>query len=223
MLMVTTSEGMVNGVHDDGGDDGPHLPLGLEHPELLSGLQDGLFVTASAADDSDHGAGIGVDGLTNTRGQFDSGGLAILALTDDGGVGSGGSGELTSIAFLSLNVADESTFGDSADGEDVSDGELSLGAAVHILSSVHTFSSEVKLFDGLVAVRVAELNSGQGSASSRVVEDFSDDAANVAVAFGVVESSESGGADAVEGAGLVDGAFGVTLLLGSYTSSHWSL
>jgi hypothetical protein len=27
----------------------------------------------------------------------------------------------------------------------------------------------------------------------------------------------------VEGAGLVDGAFGVTLLLGSYTSSHWSL
>jgi hypothetical protein len=27
----------------------------------------------------------------------------------------------------------------------------------------------------------------------------------------------------VEGAGLVNGAFGVTLLLGSYTSSHWSL
>jgi len=223
MLMVTTSEGMVNGVHDDGSDDGPHLSLGLEHPELLTGLQDGLFVTASTADNSDHGASISIDGLTNARGQFDSGGLAVLALTDDGGVGSGGSSELSSIAFLSLNVADESTFGDSVDGEDVSDSELGLGTAVNILSGVHTFSSEVKFFDGLVAVRVAELDSGQRSASSRIVEDFSDDAANVTVAFSIIETSESGGANTVESAGLVNGAFGVTLLLGSYTSSHWSL
>jgi len=221
--MVTTSEGMVNGVHDDRGNDGPHLPLGLEHPELLTGLQDGLFVTASAADDSDHSAGISIDSLTNARGQFYSGGLTVLALADDGGVGSGGSGELAGVAFLGLNVADESTFGNSANGQDVSDGELGLGAAIDVLSSVHAFSSEIKFFDGFVAVGVAELDSGQGSASSRVVEDFSDDAADVAVSFGEIETSESSGADTVESAGLVNGAFGVTLLLGSYTSSHWSL
>jgi len=213
MLMVTTSEGMVNGVHDDRSDDGPHLPLGLEHPELLSSLQDGLFVTTSAADNADHGASVSIDGLTNTGGQFYSGGLSVLALTDNGGVGSRRSGELAGVSLLGFDVADQSTFGNAADGQDIADGELGLGSAIDILSSVHSFGGEVKLLDGLVAVRVAELDSSEGSASTGIVKDFSDDTTNVTVAFGEVEASESSGTDAVESAGFVDRALGVTLLL----------
>ena len=114
---------------------------------------------------------------------------------------------------MGFDVADQSTFGNSVDGQNIADGELGLRSAVHILSGVHTFGGEVKFFDGFVAVRVAELDSGKGSTSSRIVKDFSDDTTNVAVAFGVIESSESGGTDAVESAGLVDRALGVTLLL----------
>ena len=52
------------------------------------------------------------------------------------------------------------------------------------------------------------------------MEDFSDDTTDVAVTFSEIEASEAGSADAVECAGLVDRAFGVSLLLGSNTSSH---
>ena len=63
MLMVTTTVGMLDGVHGHTTDLGPAVPLGLELVVGATGLQHGLVDTAAAGDDADHGAVGGGDDL----------------------------------------------------------------------------------------------------------------------------------------------------------------
>ena len=56
----------------------------------------------------------------------------------------------------------------------------------------------------LEAKRVTEGDSGEWSASTRVVDDFGDDALEVAIAFTEVEAAEASWTLAVVGVGLED-------------------
>ena len=60
---------------------------------------------------------------------------------------------------------------------------------------------------------------GNGGPAARVVENFLDDAANVAVLFGVIESAEFDGALAGADVGFEDG--GLALALGLINSVVW--
>lgn len=145
----------------------------------LSSLTDGLFVTSTSGDDSDHGSGVTLDGSLDTGRHLDSGLEPIFGVTDDEGVGSGSSGELTVVTGVLLNVADDGSFGDTVDGKHVSDGELGLDSAVDVLTGVHTLSSEEELGVHAVFMGVSELDLGQRSSSTGVMDDLSDNTLDV--------------------------------------------
>ena len=63
MLMVTTTMGMLDGVHSHTTDLRPAVTLGLVLVVGTSSLQHGLVNTSTAGDDSDHGAVGGRDDL----------------------------------------------------------------------------------------------------------------------------------------------------------------
>ena len=56
MLMVTTTVGMLDGIHSHTANLGPAVTLDLELVVGASGLQHGLVDTTAAGDEADHGA-----------------------------------------------------------------------------------------------------------------------------------------------------------------------
>lgn len=202
MLVVTTSVGMGRGHHGNSGHDGPHLLLGLAHVEHSSGLEDGLLGSSASSDDSDGGSRIRVDGLANSGGKSDSGAGSVLRLRDHGRESAGGTGVLTLVASVLLDVADEGTFGDFLHRKNVSDSQRSLGSAVNILAGVESLGSDIELGVGSEGVGVSELNLGDRGSSARIVDDLPDDPANEAVSFSVVQAAEPNLALSVEGTRL---------------------
>jgi hypothetical protein len=93
-------------------------------------------------------------------------------MSDNGGVVAGSSGERTSVTRLLLNVADDSTFGKGAKGENVGNAQGSLLATVHELAGGETLGSNESLDSGSVLVRVAESDPGKGSTSVRNKERY---------------------------------------------------
>jgi hypothetical protein len=73
------------------------------------------------------------------------------------------------------------------DGEDVANLELSLLAGVDGLAGVNALSSNEGLLHNLVLVRVTELDGGEGSTTSGVVDDALNDTTNIAVTLGEIE------------------------------------
>jgi len=84
-------------------------------------------------------------------------------VTDDGGVVARSAGKCTTVTNLLLNVADNGTFGELTNGENVANSESCFLATIDESTSVETFSSDESLAAKLVAVRVAENDSGKGS------------------------------------------------------------
>uniref|UniRef100_A0A8D8XLN0 Uncharacterized protein n=2 Tax=Cacopsylla melanoneura TaxID=428564 RepID=A0A8D8XLN0_9HEMI len=89
VLMVTTSVGMLDGVHGHTSHLGPAVTLGLVLVVGATRLQDGLVDTTAAGDDADHGAVGGRDHFLGTRGQLDSGSLCVGIVSDDSGIVAG--------------------------------------------------------------------------------------------------------------------------------------
>lgn len=87
-----------------------------------------------------------------------------------------------------------------------------LVAAVNVLSSVHALSSDEVLGVDSVSVRVSELDLGERSTSSRIVDDGSDDSLDESVSLSKIVGSECSWSDSVHAVSLVD-ALGVTLSL----------
>lgn len=141
-------------------------------------------------------------------------------MADNDGVVAGGASEDATVADVVLDVADDGTFGDGSEGEDVSDHEVGLLAAVDELPGVHALGGDEELLLVLVAEGVAEGDAGEGSAAAGVVDDLGDDALEVAIALAEVEGAKAGGALAVVGVGLENGAG--SLPLSSDDATHHS-
>lgn len=126
VLLVTTTMGMVDGVHSNTSNSGPCASaLCLPSVVGVSGLANGLVGSATAGNEADHGSAGPGDGGTGARGKSDTGLLAIFGVTDDDGRGAGGSCEAASVTSLGLAVGDDGTFGEAVDGQDIADGESS--------------------------------------------------------------------------------------------------
>ena len=106
---------------------------------------------------------------------------------DDDGEATGSASERTPIADLGLDVADDGTLRHLLQRQDITDVQRRLLPAVDELSRVHPLGRDHQLRIALETVRVQELDLGHGSAAAGIVEDFLDDAADVASAFGVVD------------------------------------
>jgi len=204
MLLVTTTEGMVNGIHGNSSNSRPSLSESLHLVVNSTSLKDRLIDSFSGGNQTNHGSSVTSEGLSGTRGKLDSGLAKIIGVTDDGSGGTGASGQFTLITRLGFDVTDGSTFGDLVDGEDVTGGEGSFMTAVNVLSSVHAFDSqEVGSLESIL-IRISESNSGEGSTTAGIVEDLSDDTLDVTVLLSEIENSESSGGDSVVLVGLED-------------------
>jgi hypothetical protein len=214
VLLVTTTERMVNWVHGNSSDLGPSLSESLHLVVNSTSLQDRLINSFTGGDETNHGSSNTGEGLSGTGGKLDSGLAQIIGMTDDDSRGTGASSELTLITRLVFNVTDLSTFGNLVDGKDVTSGEGSLGTGVDELTSVHSFNGEEMVVLESVLIGVSEDNLGEGSTTAGIVDDLSDDTLNVTILFSEIENSESGGSDSVMLVSLEDG-----ILLTSSTTS----
>ena len=207
MLVVTTTVGMVDGVHGNTTSTGPAVALGSEleivntaNSRVNGGftdlvlstrrLQEGLVGTSTTGDDTNHTtAGAGED-LLGAGGELDTGLALIGVVANDGDIVSRGSSKGTTVSRLLLNVRNDSSFWDGAEGEDVSDGEVGVLAGVDELAGLHALVGDEGLGVKLVAVGVAEDDLGQRRTTAGVVDDLLHDTTDVAMALGKVESAE---------------------------------
>ena len=184
---------MVDRVHSNTTSLGPAVALDSELMLGTRGLEEGLVGTATASDDADHATGVAVDDLLGAGGELDTGLALVGVVADDGDVVAGGAAESATVAGLLLNVGDDGTLGDGAEGKDVADGQGGLLAGVDELAGVHALIGDEGLLVLLELVGVAEDDLGEGRTTAGIVDDVLDYAPYVTVSLGVVEGSELGG------------------------------
>jgi len=188
VLLVTTSMGMVNGIHRHTSGDGPLVTLSLVLVESTASLQQRLVGTASSGHNANSGTAQVGESALGTRRHADTGGLLVLVLCDDDAVVSGSLGHLTLVADLGLDVADNGTLGQITERKDVANGKTSLLSGVDELTSVHTLGGDDSGVDLLEAVGILVLHSGKRSTTALIVKNLSHDTLGVSVSLGEVSS-----------------------------------
>ena len=141
-----------------------------------------------------HRARAGHNVLLAARRHADLRDAGVLVVANDRRVAAAGLRDLPPVAGEPLDGADNRALGHLANREHVANCELRLLAHVQELASVDALRADHNLVVFLVAVCVAEAHMRDGRATSGVVLNGSDDAADVAVALCVVELAQPGGA-----------------------------
>ena len=152
--------------------------------------KEGLVGTSTTGNNTDHATDGALDDLLGSGGELDAGLALVGVVANDGNVVARGAAESTTVANLLLDVGDDSSLGDGAEGEDVADGERGVLAGVDELASVHALVGDEGLGVQLVAVGVAEDDLGQRCATAGVVDDLLHDTTDVSMALGEVEGTE---------------------------------
>merc|ERR1719203_803703 len=186
MLMVTTTVGVLDGVHRNTTNLRPAVSLGLVLVVGTASLQHRLVDPSSSSHNTDHGSVSAGDNLLGAGGQLDPGPLSVGVVGDNGGVVAAGPGHLATVPGLLLEVADDGSLGHEAYGHHVADGDLSLPAAVDELAGVHSLGGDEELLLYLVPVGVPEVDDGQGCSTAGVMDDVLD----VSVTLGEVGGAE---------------------------------
>ena len=212
MLMVTTTVGMLYGILGNTTNLRPAVTLDGILMVGTAGLEEGLVGTATSGDDTDLGTDVGGDSLLATRGEAKAGGALLIVVRNDNSETAGATGEGTTVTDAGLDVADDGTLGDGPEGQDIADIESCLLTAVNELSGVHALGGDEELSVTLVAVGVKELDLGDRSATTGIVDDLLDNSTDVAVLLGVVDGTELHGTLAGADVSLEDG--GLALALG---------
>lgn len=203
---------MVHGVHGNTTSLGPAVALDGELMLRARSLEEGLVGTATASDDADHATGTAGNHLLGAGRELDAGLALIVVVADNSDVVARGTAERTTVANLLLHVRHHGTLGHGGEGKHVADGQGGVLAGVHELAGVHALVSDEGLGLQLVAVGVAELDAGQRSTTTRVVDDLLHDAADVAMALGEIEGSELSSANPSAVDGLEDATGTFTLI-----------
>ena len=155
-------------------------------------LQERLVRSSTTSDDTNHTTDRALDDLLGTRRQLDAGLALIRVVADDGHVVAAGTAERTPVTNLLLDVADDGTFRNGAEGEDVADGERGVLAGVDELAGVHALVGDEGLGVELVSVRVTEDDLRERGATAGIVHNLLHDTADVAVSLGIIVCSELG-------------------------------
>jgi hypothetical protein len=189
MLMITTTVGMINGVHGNTTGLWPGVALDSVLVVRASSLEQGFIDTTTSSNDSNGGATFVWDNLLGARHELDAGLSVVWVLAEHDCVVSGNTREWAAIANLWLDVGDNGSFRHGREWEDVTDSESSLLSAVDKLASEHTFSRNESFLLVFILVGVSESDLCEGSASTGIVDDWFDDSSNVSVSLRVVEGS----------------------------------
>jgi hypothetical protein len=149
-----------------------------------------LVGTSTTGDNTDHATDGALDDLLGARRKLDAGLALVGVVANDGNVVARGTSERTTVANLLLDVGDDSSLRDGAEGKDVADGERGVLAGVDELAGVHALVGDEGLGVELVAVGVAEDDLGQRRATAGVVDDLLHDTTDVTMTLGEIESAE---------------------------------
>merc|ERR1712002_1243567 len=136
MLMVTTTVGMLDGVHSNTTNLRPAVAL---NPVLVVGtasLQHGLINTATTSNNANHGTVVGND-------------LGIVAR---------GTGNTAAVSTLLFQVADDGSLRQVTNGHDIANIHVSFLATVEELSSVHALSSKEDFLADPVGIWITEVH-----------------------------------------------------------------
>jgi len=182
VLMVSTTVRMVDGVHSNTTSTRPDVTLGLEFVVRATGLEQGFIDTSTAGDNTDRRTRRSRDGLLCATWEADTG-FVVIGVAYDGGVVAGCTGECATVSDFLLDVANNGTFWQLADGEDVANGELGLFAAVDEGTGVQAFGGDECLRAAFVSVRVAEDDASEGRATTGIMDDFFYDTPDISITF----------------------------------------
>ena len=129
------------------------------------------------------------------------------------GKSSTASGEGSTVSTKSFDVADNGSLRNLVEWQDVSDTQGSLLSAVNKLTSVHTLGTKEKFSIPLITVGIQKLNLGNGSTSTRVVDNVLDNSANVSLLFSIIQGTKFDSSLAGPDMCLEDGRLTLTLCL----------
>jgi len=202
MLMVTTTMGMLDGVHGHTAHLRPAVTLGLVLVVGTTGLQHGLVNTSTSGDDTDHRAVSGWDDFLGARWQLDSALLGVGVMRHHSGVVSGSLSDSATVTSFLLKRAHNGSLRHGAYWQDVSNEQSGLLSGIDELAGVHALGGHHGLGAELVAVWVAEADLGERRTSARVVDDVLDDALDVTMTLGVIYSAQTSRSLAVVSVGL---------------------
>ncbi len=184
------------------------VTLSLVLVECTAGLEQRLVDTATTCNNTDSSTAAARDRLLRAGRKTDTGLVLIGRVADDSRVVAGRAGERTTVTSLLLNVANDRTLRALRDGEDVADRKLRLLAGVDEGTGVEALGGDESLLAELVAVGVAEDDTGKRSTTVRrsvyccsgsricdyapasVVNDLLYDTLDVAIALRKVKGAE---------------------------------
>jgi hypothetical protein len=211
MLLVTTTVGMLDGVHSDTSNSGPSVSLGSVLVGRSTSLEEGLVGSLATSNNTNHGSVVTLDGLSDTGRKSNSGSGTLFGVTDNDGGGTGSSSVGATITELGLNVGNDGTFGHLINRHDVANGQTGFLSCVDVHSRVHSLDSNEVLSALFVSVLVSEDNFGERSTSAGVMDNVPHNTLNVTLSLGIIDSSEAGGCNSFTSVCFESSGFTVTL------------
>jgi len=192
VLMVSSSVGMIEGVHSHTSRLWPAVSLDSVFVESAPSLQKWFVHPSSSCNDPDRSPGLITNRLLRSARQSDPSLSSVGIMPNNSSTRSRSPGQRPSVSNLLLNVTDDGPFWDSGEREDVPDVESRLLPAVDERTSRKPLSRNEQSCSKFVAVGISENDLGEGGTTARIVDDIFDQPSDVPVLLGVVESPELG-------------------------------
>lgn len=205
VLVVTTTVGMVNGVHGNTTSTRPAVALSLELVVRPASLKQWLVDSATTRNNAHRCTCAPRNCLLRTRRESYPGLVVLWRVADDSSIVTGCASKGTTVAELLLHVAHDGTFRTLVDGKNVSDCQGGFFAAVDESTGVEALGSDEGLSAQLVAVGITENDASKGCTTSGVMDDFFYDTTNVAITLCIVQGAELGRCLVVVSVCLEDG------------------
>ena len=127
-------------------------------------------------------------------------------MTNDGGVGARAAREAALVTDGGLNVADGSSLGNVANGDDVAGSDGGLATSEDVLAGVGTLSGQEVLGLLLIFVGIAEVDLQHGASTAGVVKHSANNSSNVTLTFREVQVAVSWRCDSLALGGGVNAA-----------------
>mmetsp|Transcript_38450 Transcript_38450/g.62498 ORF Transcript_38450/g.62498 Transcript_38450/m.62498 type:complete len:297 (+) Transcript_38450:59-949(+) len=211
VLVVTTTVRVLDGVHRHTSHLRPTVSLCFVFMVRAACFEHRLIETSTATDNAYHSTATALADFLGSGGKANARRSLIKVVCYDRSVVSGCSSQFTTVALLLFNVADDGTLRHSRKRKNVSDLKLCLSTCEDELTCVDPLGSNEVHFVELVFVRVAEDHASDGSSSTRVMNDFTDNTLNVSMTLCEVKSTVLYSSFTVLRVGLEDGPTTLTL------------
>lgn len=191
MLLITSSMGMVYGVHSHSSNSWPSSSLCLGLMVWISGFAHWLVGSSTSSNDSNHGSAVPRNSSSASTWKSHSGLLSIIWMSNDDCWSATCSCERSSVTSFSFTVWNNSSFWHGVDWQDIADWEwsysiinikranLTLGTAIDELTGIKTFHCNEILSSMLISVGISKHYSGKRCSSAWVVNYFLDNSLNV--------------------------------------------